>query len=110
MKEMVSLLFEEDSKKITGHREKTELLSFYFAFIFSQKGKIVQSMGSVTMASVRRQMNVKIVKAVMSEHRAALNKFMSQGPGGLHPRKLKDLENVISAPLTIIFENSWGLE
>lgn len=63
---MVSLLFEEDSKKITGYREKTGLLSFYFAFIFSQKGKVVQSMGSVTVGSDRREMNVKIGKAVMS--------------------------------------------
>ncbi|XP_062814380.1 F-box/LRR-repeat protein 2 isoform X2 [Anolis carolinensis] len=49
----------------------------------------------------------QIGKQVVQEHLAILNEFKAPGPDQLHPKVLKELADVISEPLAIIFESSW---
>uniref|UniRef100_A0A670K9H8 Reverse transcriptase domain-containing protein n=1 Tax=Podarcis muralis TaxID=64176 RepID=A0A670K9H8_PODMU len=49
----------------------------------------------------------RITKEIVQEYLASLDVFKSPGPDELHPRVLKELADVISEPLAVIFENSW---
>uniref|UniRef100_A0A803TV46 Reverse transcriptase domain-containing protein n=1 Tax=Anolis carolinensis TaxID=28377 RepID=A0A803TV46_ANOCA len=91
---------------VTGDREKAELLNAFFASVLSQKESHLQPQQH-GMDEGLGEIQPQIGKQVVQEYLATLNEFMSPGPDQLHPRVLKELAEVISEPLAIIFESSW---
>uniref|UniRef100_A0A803THE0 SGNH hydrolase-type esterase domain-containing protein n=1 Tax=Anolis carolinensis TaxID=28377 RepID=A0A803THE0_ANOCA len=75
----------------------------------SHKKKAIFNLSNMEWTKDWGKSNPKIGKQVVQEHLAALNEFKSPGPDQLHPRVLKELAEVISEPLAIIFESSWRM-
>lgn len=77
-----------------------------FASFFCQRNNspLVLPRAGKMKEEVRRLLP-KIAEEVEWEHLATLNEFRSPGPGELHPRVLKELADLILAPLLITFEN-----
>uniref|UniRef100_A0A670HWE4 Reverse transcriptase domain-containing protein n=1 Tax=Podarcis muralis TaxID=64176 RepID=A0A670HWE4_PODMU len=105
-KETVGSLRGEDGEMQTGDTERAELLNAFFASVFSDKENNAQpeEFGANDLAE---ETQPRITKEIVQEYLASLDVFKSPGPDELHPRVLKELADVISEPLAVIFENSW---
>uniref|UniRef100_UPI00109F2E4C uncharacterized protein LOC114596483 n=1 Tax=Podarcis muralis TaxID=64176 RepID=UPI00109F2E4C len=105
-KETVGSLRGEDGEMQTGDTERAELLNAFFASVFSDKENNAQpeEFGANDSA---KETQPRITKEIVQEYLASLDVFKSPGPDELHPRVLKELADVISEPLAVIFENSW---
>uniref|UniRef100_A0A803T570 Reverse transcriptase domain-containing protein n=1 Tax=Anolis carolinensis TaxID=28377 RepID=A0A803T570_ANOCA len=84
----------------------TVSINAFFASVFSQKESHLQPQ-KYEMDEGLGEIQPQIGRQVVQELLAALNEFKSPGPDRLHPRVLKELAEVISEPLTIIFKSSW---
>uniref|UniRef100_A0A670IXP3 Reverse transcriptase domain-containing protein n=1 Tax=Podarcis muralis TaxID=64176 RepID=A0A670IXP3_PODMU len=105
-KETVGSLRGEDGEMQTGDTERAELLNAFFASVFSDKENNArpEEFGANDSAE---ETQPRITKEIVQEYLASLDVFKSPGPDELHPRVLKELADVISEPLAVIFENSW---
>uniref|UniRef100_A0A670IJS6 Reverse transcriptase domain-containing protein n=1 Tax=Podarcis muralis TaxID=64176 RepID=A0A670IJS6_PODMU len=105
-KETVGSLRGEDGEMQTGDTERAELLNAFFASVFSDKENNArpEEFGANDSA---KETQPRITKEIVHEYLASLDVFKSPGPDELHPRVLKELADVISEPLAVIFENSW---
>uniref|UniRef100_A0A670KJT9 Reverse transcriptase domain-containing protein n=1 Tax=Podarcis muralis TaxID=64176 RepID=A0A670KJT9_PODMU len=105
-KERVGSLRGEDGEMQTGDTERAELLNAFFASVFSDKENNArpEEFGANDSAE---ETQPRITKEIVQEYLASLDVFKSPGPDELHPRVLKELADVISEPLAVIFENSW---
>ena len=103
---MVRPLRGPESDIVTGDEERAELLNSYFSSVFSCKWNHAQH-GKITSCDERWELWPRITVGLVHKHIVSLHETKSSGPDELLPRVLKELADVISEPLSIIFDKSW---
>ncbi|CAM4575936.1 unnamed protein product [Lepidochelys kempii] len=105
VKESMGPLLNEGGNLVTEDMEKANVLNAFFASVFTNKvSSQTAALGSTAWGGGDRP---SVEKEVVRDYLEKLDEHKSMGPDGLHPRVLKELADVIAAPLAIISENSW---
>jgi len=91
--------------------EKAELLSIFFASIFTSKPPPQDSWTLEGRERVWEMVSFPLVeKRVVQDYQGGTNMHKSMGPDGMHPCVLRELAEVIAELLSIIFDRSWRTE
>ncbi|CAM4715659.1 unnamed protein product, partial [Lepidochelys kempii] len=105
VKESVGPLLNEGSNLVTEDVEKANVLNAFFASVFTNKvSSQTTALGSTAWGGGDQP---SVEKEVVRDYLEKLDVHKSMGPDALHPKVLKELADVITEPLAIIFENSW---
>ncbi|CAM4699944.1 unnamed protein product, partial [Caretta caretta] len=105
VKESVGPLLNEGGNLVTEDVEKANVLNAFFASVFTNKVSSQTTVLGSTAWGGGDQPSVE--KEEVRDYLEKLDVHKSMGPDALHPRVLKELADVITEPLAIIFENSW---
>ncbi|CAM4662903.1 unnamed protein product [Caretta caretta] len=105
VKESVGPLLNEGGNLVTEDVEKANVLSAFFASVFTNKvSSQTTALGSTAWGGGDQP---SVEKEVVRDYLEKLDEHKSMGPDALHPRVLKELADVIAEPLALIFESSW---
>ncbi|GAB0203755.1 mitochondrial enolase superfamily member 1 [Grus japonensis] len=107
-RENVGPLLNEVGALVMEDTEKAELLNAAFASVFTAKVGPQETQTLEVGEKVLRKEDLPLVEEDwVREHLGKLDIHRSMGPDGMHPRVLRELEDVIARLLAIIFERSW---
>ncbi|CAM4560229.1 unnamed protein product [Lepidochelys kempii] len=105
VKERVGPLLNEGGNLVTEDVEKANVLSAFFASVFTNKvSSQTTALGSTAWGEGDQP---SVEKEVVRDYLEKLDEHKSMGPYELHLRALKELVDVIAEPLAVIFENTW---
>ena len=100
-----SLLKNSDTGEMAeSNQDKAEILADFFSSVFTREPTLTTSASSVqTEGSLT---SVLITPQIVAKYLNKLKPFKSPGPDGMHPREFKELSEVLSPPLSIIYNTS----
>jgi hypothetical protein len=88
--------------------EKANILNEYFASVFTQEDleNIPEPVIQASKQNMSELQNMVVTEEQVRKALSTINEFKSPGPDGFHPKCLKELCNVLSKPISYLFNIS----